>query len=110
MARIGAAGQRDRRITLQRATVVQDAYGEEIATWADIGQAQARIFYGRGNERREAAAERSEMPITFSVLSNGMTRSLTARDRISYGGLIWDIEGIAPATRHEIEITAVAAP
>jgi SPP1 family predicted phage head-tail adaptor len=101
---------RDSLIKVERATVTQDDYGEEIETWAQAFQEWARVFYGRGNERREAAADRSEMPITFSVLANINTRTITARDRIRYDALIWNIEGVAPVTRGEIEITAIAAP
>jgi head-tail adaptor len=101
---------RDSLIKVERATVTQDDYGEEIETWAQAFQEFARVFYGRGNERREAAADRSEMPITFSVLANINTRTITARDRIRYDALIWNIEGVAPVTRGEIEITAIAAP
>ena len=101
---------RDCLIKFERATVTQDEYGEEIETWAEVFKEWARTFYGKGNERREAAADRSEMPITFSVLANINTRTITARDRIRYDALIWNIEGIAPVTRGDIEITAVAAP
>jgi SPP1 family predicted phage head-tail adaptor len=104
------AGTRDRLIVIERATVVQDGFGEEIPTWAEVSREWARVFYGRGNERREAAADRSEMPITFSVLANSNSRAIVATDRIQYDGLIWNIEGVAPVSRGEIEITAVAAP
>lgn len=104
------AGTRDRLVSIERATAVQDDFGEEILTWAEVFKEWARVFYSRGNERREAAADRSEMPITFSVLANSNSRSIVATDRIVYDGLIWNIEGIAPVTRADIEITAVAAP
>jgi SPP1 family predicted phage head-tail adaptor len=105
-----AAGKRDSKITFERAEVTQDEYGEEIETWVELGSEYARTFYGRGNERREAAAERSEMPLTFGVLANTKTLSITARDRIRFNGLIWNIAGVAEVTRGEVEITAVAAP
>jgi SPP1 family predicted phage head-tail adaptor len=105
-----SAGHRDRIIAIERAAVNQNEYGEEIETWAEAFKEWARVFYGKGNERREAAADRSEMPITFAALSNGNSRTITARDRIRYDGLIWNIQGVAPVTRGEIEITAVAAP
>jgi SPP1 family predicted phage head-tail adaptor len=104
------AGKRDRLISIERSTLVQNEYGEEIETWAEAFKEWARVFYGKGNERREAAADRSEMPITFAALSNGNSRTITARNRIRYDGLIWNIEGVAPVTRGEIEITAIAAP
>jgi SPP1 family predicted phage head-tail adaptor len=105
-----SAGHRDRIIAIERAAVNQNEYGEEIETWAEAFKEWARVFYGKGNERREAAADRSEMPITFLVLANSNSRTITARNRIRYDGLIWNIEGVAPLTRGEIEITAIAAP
>jgi len=105
-----SAGHRDRIIAIERAAVNQNEYGEEIETWAEVFKEWARVFYGKGNERREAAANRSEMSITFLVLANSNSRTITARNRIRYDGLIWNIEGVAPVTRGEIEITAVAAP
>lgn len=104
------AGVRDRLIVIERAAITQNDYGEEIETWATAFDEFARVFYSRGNERREAAAERSETPITFSVLTNSNSLTITARDRIRYDGLIWNIENVAPVTRGDIEITAIAAP
>ena len=103
-----SAGKRDRLIVIERAAVAEDAYGEEILTWAEVFKEWARVFYGKGNERREAAAERSEVPVTFSLLANSNSLTIGARDRIIYDGMIWDIEGIAPVKRGDIEITAVA--
>jgi SPP1 family predicted phage head-tail adaptor len=105
-----AAGRRDRKITFERAVITQNEYGEDIETWSEAFSEWAYPFYGKANERREAAADRSEMPITFSVLANTNSLSITARDRIRYDGLIWNIEGVAPVSLAEIEITAIAAP
>jgi SPP1 family predicted phage head-tail adaptor len=102
------AGTRDRLITIERAVTTTDAYGQEIETWATAFQEWARVFYSRGNERREAAADRLEMPCTFAVLSNGNSRTINGRDRIVYDGKVWNIEHIAPVTRGEIELTAVS--
>jgi SPP1 family predicted phage head-tail adaptor len=104
------AGTRDRLIVIERATVVQDGFGEEIPTWAEVAREWARVFYGRGNERREAAADRAESVITFRVLANSNTRAITATDRILYDGLIWNLKQPSPVMRGEIEIEAVAAP
>lgn len=100
--------RRDRLVTFQRAIVTQDDFGEEIEVWQSVATAWARVFWGRGNERREAAAERGEQPATFAVLSNTETRALTVRDRMISEGLLWDIVGVAPVARGEIEITALA--
>lgn len=103
------AGRRDQLISLERATVEQDSYGEEVSTWAEIGTEFAAVYYGRGDERRQAAMEQGSQAATFKLLSNTLTRSLTLTDRIVHEGANYDIEGIAPMERGYIEITAVRA-
>lgn len=101
-------GRRDQLVTLERATSSQDSYGEEQATWATIGQEWAAVYYGRGNERRQAAMEHGAQPATFAMLSNPITLGLQVTDRIQHAGAAWDIEGIALDTpsRGHLEITA----
>lgn len=103
------AGRRDQLITLERATVTQDGYGEEVEAWASIGNEWAAVYYGRGDERRQAAMEQGWQPATFNMLANDRTRGLTLKDRLTLNGAVFDIEGIAPDTpkRGQIEITAV---
>lgn len=103
------AGRRAQRITLQRYTAAQDDYGEEVQTWADLGDEWAAVFYGRGDERRQAAMEQGAQPATFQMLSNTTTRALRLRDRIVLDSVTWDITGVAPDTprRGLIEVTAV---
>lgn len=105
------AGRRDTKVTLQRFTATQDDYGEEIETWADIGQEWVAIYWGRGDERRQAAMEQGQQTATFNALSNSLTRSLTLRDRISGDAGDFDIVGVAPdfPKRGEIEFTATRA-
>lgn len=103
------AGRRRNLITLQRYTVVEDEYGGETQTWADVGKEWARIHWGRGDERRSAAMEQGQQPATFVIPSNTRTRSLTVRDRIVLDGVNWDIQGTAPMTRATVEVTAVRA-
>lgn len=103
------AGNRDKRIGFERATVTQDTYGEEIENWQPFVSRWAQVWMGKGSERRELAAERGKQAATFGILADSETRSLTLKDRLTYAGSNWDIEGIAPDTpkRGEIEITAV---
>lgn len=104
------AGQRDQLITIQRATAGTDAYGEATdASWATLATEWAAIFYGKGDERRLAAVEQGEQAATFSVIANTNTRSVILKDRISHGGSLWDIVGIAPMDRASIEFAAVRA-
>lgn len=100
------AGKRDRLISLQRFTATADDYGEPVETWAEIGRAWAAVYFGKGDERRQAAREAGGQAASFVILSTATARSLTIRDRISLGADLWDIVGISPIGRREIEFTA----
>ncbi len=110
-------GERDEIVLLERATTTQNEYGEEIEAWGPLDggpdpvKENTKIYYGRGDERRQAAMEQGRQPATFNVLSNERTRSLTLTDRLTMDGVVFDIEGIAPdhPRRGELEITAVRA-
>lgn len=103
------AGRRDRLVTLQHYTTTQDSYGGETQTWADLGTEWAAVFYGKGDERRQAAMQEGEQAATFQVLSNIITRAVTLKDRIVLDGDNWNIVGIAPMGRAAIEFTATRA-
>lgn len=101
--------RRDQLITLQRYTVTLDPVGEEVRTWEAFGTEWVAVFYGRGDERRQAAMEQGSQAATFQMLVNLTTLGLTIRDRIIHDGAAWDIQGIAPMDRQHIEATAVRA-
>lgn len=101
------AGKRDQQIVIQRATAMEDEYGGETLTWATLATEWAAVFYGRGEERRQIASEQGNQAATFQVLANDDTRSVGVKDRITHNGYSWDIVGIAPLNRGEIEFSAV---
>lgn len=101
------AGKRDRRIVFQRFTATQDEYGEQIETWAQQGKPQkAAVFYGRGDERRAAAREEGSQTANFNCHATETTRAIVIRDRIVMDSENWDILGVSPMGRREIEFTA----
>ena len=102
------SGRRDQLVSLERATVEQDPYGEEISTWSALGTEWAAINWGRGDERRQAAMEQGSQSATFNVLDNPMTRTVSLKDRIVFDGQSWDITSSVPGKRRgERDITAV---
>jgi head-tail adaptor len=103
------AGRRDQFITIQRGTASTDDYGGETMTWATLATEWAAVFYGKGDERRLAAVEQGQQAAVFQVLSNSNTQGVTLKDRISHGSSNWDIVGIAPMARSQIEFAAVRA-
>jgi head-tail adaptor len=107
-----SAGRRYVKIHLQRATVTQDGAGEETPVWADTSEEWAAVFYGRGDERRQAAMEQGQQAATFQVPSNAATRATRLKDRLVFDetGAVWDVVGVSLDTpkRGKVEITATA--
>jgi SPP1 family predicted phage head-tail adaptor len=102
------AGKRDRLVTFERSTPTVDVYGDEIHAWTEYAKAWAAVEVGTGKERREAAQEAASAPATFKVLWTPTLAALTTKDRISAGGVIWDIKSVAPVGLNiELHITAV---
>lgn len=110
MARIEDAGRRDKAIAFERAAIARGALGTKSAAgWAALGSRLAKVLYGSGSERRQAAVEGAVQTATFRVLADSLTNTVTERDRISFAGQAWDVTGIAPIGSDEIEFTATAA-
>lgn len=111
-----AAGKRDDLIRFERSADVRSDLGtKQRKSWTEIGNGRwARTFYGTGAERRQGGAnqketERAVQVATFNVHSDSLTRSILITDRIAFDGLHWDINGIIPLGRGEIEFTATAS-
>lgn len=105
-----AIGERDRRIEFQRRTVVENALGnDDEVNWPKIEGAWAKVLYGTGRERREAASERATQVATFDVETTAARRTVTEGDRIWFRGRGWNITSIAPIGRDRIDFTAVTS-
>lgn len=102
--------RRDQLITLQFFTATQDEYGEETQTWTELGKEWAAVFYGRGDERRQAAQEQGQQAANFQMLANQITLDLKIEDRVILDGAVWNIVGVSPHTpkRGLVEVTATA--
>ena len=97
--RTGAGGL-NRRITIQRSTAGTDPFNAESLTWTDyITVSAQRRDFAEGerfaSETRAAGQVGSQILARFKVRSSSLTRTVTARDRISHDGATWDIK-IAP--------------
>ncbi len=97
--RTGSGGL-DRRITIQRSTAGTDPFNAESLTWTDyITVSAQRRDFAEGErfatETRAAGQVGSQILARFKVRSNSLTRTITARDRISHDGATWNIK-IAP--------------
>lgn len=101
-------GIRDSLVTFQRGTPSGDDYTPEgSASWATLTTAWARIRYGTGQERREAAQERASQAATFECEWSSTLAGVIVTDRISFEGDAWDIVSKAPLGHKEIHFAAV---
>ncbi len=94
------AGNLDRSITIQRSTAGTDPFNAESLTWPDyITVSAQRRDFAEGErfatEARAAGQVGSQIIARFKVRSSSLTRTITARDRISHDGAIWNIK-LAP--------------
>lgn len=105
------SGELDRRIELQTATRTKNAVGEAVASWAPMAPARwAKVSYGSGAERREAAVEDNSLAATFQLHWSAAIWALradTGAARIIFDGWIWDLKSIAGSRRDGLSLTAV---
>ena len=105
----GAAGEYDKRIRFERAVASENSFGEDEETgWEPLGGAVwAKVSYGTGEDRRDAAQEGASIFATFRVRKSAATAAVTERDRISFGRA-WEISSIVPWGDRDLEFTAKA--
>jgi SPP1 family predicted phage head-tail adaptor len=105
------AGNLDRRITIQRATVTQNDLGEEISTWATLGPATiaAAALPVSDSEKVAAAEVSATISMRFHIRYDSAWADVSPLDRVVFEGRTFDIWGAKQLGRREgIEITAAA--
>jgi head-tail adaptor len=101
-------GQRDNLITFQRqGPPVDDGYTSVPGALATLVRAWARVRYGTGQERREAAQERADQAATFECEWTPVLATVVETDKILADGHTWDIISAAPLGHKEIHFAAV---
>jgi len=103
-------GDMDRRITVQRATVTENTFGEQKPSWADFTTVWAKRKDALDGEKIAAGQVGSKLMSRFVIRSSINARTITPQDRISYDGFFWEISGVKQVAKGRdrfIEITAV---
>ena len=98
------AGNLDRRITLQRASVAQNGLGEEIETWADLATVWAEKIESRRLAKEQSDAGEARQALrrrTFRIRWSSGLADLNARDRVIFDGQACDILGVTELGRRE---------
>ena len=95
------AGELNRSIVIQGASVTQDGFGEDVYTWTKIhtdDTLPAAIKPNRGNERFTAQQVVGKAVATFKIRWRS---DVTVTNRIVYDGRDWDIHDVRPLGRRE---------
>lgn len=79
------AGRLRHRVTLQRHTPTQDAYGGETMAWSDLGTRWAAVEPLSGREWFQAQQFNAETSIRVRVRHDSTTAAMKADDRIQFG-------------------------
>lgn len=103
------SGSLDRKITIQRATMVPNAAGEDVPTWADLVTVRASKTDIPDGERWRAAEVAATITTRFQVRWNALTASVTPKDRIICEGRVYEVSHSKEIGRAVgLEITARA--
>ena len=106
---MSGAGTLDRRITIQRATVARNSFNEKIETWATLATVYANkgdVSAAEGYRAQEVGAQ---ITTRFIIRSSSVVSDVNPNDRISFGGLTYNIVGVREKKRNRwIEIDCVA--
>lgn len=104
-----AAGNLDRRITLERATESRDAFNDVTLTWSPLATVWASWRPATANERIAAQEVGGEADDVFEIRWSRMAATINPKDRLIYGGRVHEIVGATEIGRREgIRIKAKA--
>lgn len=103
------AGPLDSRITIQRATMVENSVGEFVPTWANIVTLPASKVDIPDGERWRAAEVAATITTRFQIRWNAVTATVSPKDRILCDGRTYDIHHVKELGRRVgLEVTASA--
>lgn len=103
------AGQLDRRITLQRATVTRDEYNNPVETWEDLRTVWAGFEPIRDGERFRAGERAAEASARFLIRYSSQVADINGKDRLTMRGTVYQITHVKEVGRREgLELTTVS--
>ncbi|RIA37479.1 head-tail adaptor [Hephaestia caeni] len=111
------AGKLDRRVRIEKRTLVDDGYNE-VETWAALTTVWTQFIPGGGKEAREAIGRAATTPATFRIRWQSALADMIDNGPADYrlrfpakdDGRVFDIKKTNEIGRREgIEIVAVAS-
>lgn len=101
------AGALDRRVTIERYSVTQNAYGEEVESWSPLTTVSAQVIQQSGREFLAADALQASVRVLFRLR---WIEGVKGTDRVIYGDRQHNIQEVKELGRREgLELMTVAA-
>jgi len=106
------AGSLDRRISVQRATMIDDGVASVLGPMAEVGKRWAKKTDIGDAERVRASAQGQELTTRFIVRSDSLTRQIDATYEIVCEGARYRVTGTKEHGGRQVgvEITASTQP
>jgi SPP1 family predicted phage head-tail adaptor len=103
------SGEMNRRVTLERATVERNAFNEEIETWSTLATVWAERHDVSAAESFRAQEVGSQLTARFVIRYSATVAGLNPRDRLLYGGRVFNITGVREKDMNRwLEVDCVA--
>jgi SPP1 family predicted phage head-tail adaptor len=102
-----AAGNMDRRITLERFTETVDQFNEPVKAWGALAIRWASYEPISDGERFRAGETAATASARFVIRHSAVVADLNPKDRLTFDGAAWQILHVKEIGRREgIEISA----
>lgn len=88
------AGDLNRRITVQRATLTANAFNEQVPAWSLYANLNAKKDDATAGESYRAAAVDAEISCRFTVRWSTLTAAIDPTYRIIFRGVTYEITGV----------------
>jgi SPP1 family predicted phage head-tail adaptor len=106
---MAGAGELDRRITIQRATVTRNEFNEPIESWGDLTTVWAKRRDASAAESYRAQEVGAEITTRFTIRWSMTAATVNPSDRVSFEGRLYNITAVRDVGRNQWrEIDAVA--
>lgn len=103
------AGALKYRVTILRQGLpVDNGITTKPGEWKAIGTRKADMNRARGREVVQMEGRDPEYPVTFTLRSDTLTRSITEQDRMEYRGRTYHLSSALPNDDDGIECVGVA--
>lgn len=101
------AGDLDRVVRIERASVAVNAFGEDVLSWAELASVWAAYWPVSDGEKWRAGMVESRRIARFTIRYSAAVADVGGEDRLVHGGAVWSITGVKEIGRRRwLEITA----